>query len=119
MSQHQWKGVSCPYYILGGADCWCLKDRRPVDPPPIIQLRAWDSKLKRYVLIWMISVRLTSGSDAYLQNPYFFVCATLAGQSSDESNENVQQTRSLMTGTTVSSLYRLKDLDNIGKLNTL
>ncbi|KAJ3092321.1 hypothetical protein HK100_006966, partial [Physocladia obscura] len=74
-------------------------DRRPVDPPPIIQLE--------------ITSAGTPEDIAYLYNPYYFMYASLV--STDNENEihilHDGKTRST-TGSIVSSLYRLRDLDN-------
>ncbi|KAJ3116827.1 hypothetical protein HK100_000969, partial [Physocladia obscura] len=74
-------------------------DRRPVDPPPIIQLE--------------ITSAGTPEDIAYLYNPYYFMYASLV--STENENEihilHDGKTRST-TGSIVSSLYRLRDLDN-------
>ncbi|KAJ3114130.1 hypothetical protein HK100_001759, partial [Physocladia obscura] len=74
-------------------------DRRPVDPPPVIQLE--------------ITSAGTPQDISYLYNPYYFMYASLV--STDNENEihilHDGKTRST-TGSIVSSLYRLKDLDN-------
>ncbi|MCJ1341178.1 hypothetical protein MMC09_006474 [Bachmanniomyces sp. S44760] len=68
------------------------RDRKPVDPPPIIQLRVRDPQ---------------DPSQNYLQSPYFFMLCNLW----DVSEDHAAQTASL-AGTQVSSLHRLKDIDN-------
>ncbi|KAJ3016681.1 hypothetical protein HKX48_003916 [Thoreauomyces humboldtii] len=74
-------------------------DRRPLDPPPIIQLE----------------IKNTSFADenSYLYNPYYFMYASLIAPESEEELHLLRdgKTRST-TGSIVSSLYRLKDLDN-------
>ncbi|TPX58806.1 hypothetical protein PhCBS80983_g02910 [Powellomyces hirtus] len=74
-------------------------DRRPLDPPPIIQLE----------------IKSTSFADenSYLYNPYYFMYASLIAPESEEELHLLRdgKTRST-TGSIVSSLYRLKDLDN-------
>ncbi|KAI9361617.1 velvet factor-domain-containing protein, partial [Zopfochytrium polystomum] len=74
-------------------------DRRPVDPPPIIQLE----------------IKMPQGSDEswYLYNPYYFMYATLLLPDSDDELHLLRdgKTRST-TGSIVSSLYRLKDVNN-------
>ncbi|KAJ3307772.1 hypothetical protein HDU76_004383 [Blyttiomyces sp. JEL0837] len=74
-------------------------DRRPVDPPPIIQLE--------------IKSNGTPEESAYLYNPYYFMYASLISPESEEELHLLRdgKTRST-TGSIVSSLYRLKDLDN-------
>ncbi|KAI8095678.1 velvet factor-domain-containing protein [Thamnidium elegans] len=75
-------------------------DRRPIDPPPIVQLKVIDSKLP-----------LTEKN--YLQNPYYFMYASLMAADLDEELHLLRdgKTRST-TGSVVSSLYHLKDIDN-------
>ncbi|KAI8855006.1 velvet factor-domain-containing protein [Chytridium lagenaria] len=74
-------------------------DRRPVDPPPIIQLEINDAG--------------STDENSYLYNPYYFMYASLISQDSEEELHLLRdgKTRST-TGSIVSSLYRLKDLDN-------
>ncbi|KAI8394184.1 velvet factor-domain-containing protein [Radiomyces spectabilis] len=76
-------------------------DRRPIDPPPIVQLKVYDPS--------------TSYTDrnAYLQNPYYFMYASLMAADLDEELHLLGdgKTRST-TGSVVSSLYHLKDIDN-------
>ncbi|RPA79223.1 hypothetical protein BJ508DRAFT_142889 [Ascobolus immersus RN42] len=69
------------------------KDRKPVDPPPIIQLRIRDD---------------SDPAQNYLQSPYYFMCTTLV--SANESSPPLPQ--QALAGTLVSSLHRLKDIDN-------
>ncbi|GES89762.1 developmental regulator VosA [Rhizophagus clarus] len=81
-------------------------DRRPIDPPPIIQLKVYDASLpqseKRYIAF-----------SSFLQNPYFFMYASLVAPDTDEELHLLRdgKTRST-TGSVVSSLYHLKDIDN-------
>ena len=53
----------------------------------------------------------------YLQSPYFFMCCNLW----DAVEERAAQTdsQSVLAGTLVSSLHRLKDIDNQGKRATV
>lgn len=72
-------------------------DRRPIDPPPIIQ----------------VIVR-EHGREAnnHLYNPYFFMYATLSAPEGDEELHVLKDGKTRATsGTIVSSLYRLKDVD--------
>jgi hypothetical protein len=71
------------------------KARKPVDPPPIVEL--------------IVSPRSES-SHVYLNSPYLFVCAQLCSEKSTESHDN-NGTDSL-AGTLVSSLHRLRDESN-------
>ncbi|TPX36152.1 hypothetical protein SmJEL517_g01416 [Synchytrium microbalum] len=74
-------------------------DRRPVDPPPIVQLEIQDAS--------------TNDENAYLYNPYYFMYASLVSPDSEEELHLLRdgKTRST-TGSIVSSLYRLKDVDS-------
>ncbi|KAK4187207.1 velvet factor-domain-containing protein [Podospora australis] len=77
------------------------KDRRPLDPPPIIQLR--------------VSNRVDP-HQKFLQNPYLILVAKLV-PSSKQSDDPEEQRRlepkgSDLAGTVVSSLYNLKDTNN-------
>ncbi|KAI8969090.1 velvet factor-domain-containing protein [Mycotypha africana] len=76
-------------------------DRRPIDPPPIVQLKVIDNKLP------------PSERNTYLQNPYYFMYASLMAADLDEELHLLKdgKTRST-TGSVVSSLYHLKDIDN-------
>ncbi|KAG2219797.1 hypothetical protein INT45_001129 [Circinella minor] len=71
------------------------RDRRPVDPPPILQIKLVDATLRE--------------TQDFLQNPYFFMGASLVrAESSDKNNTCL----SGLAGQTVSSMYKLKDYDN-------
>ncbi|CAJ0827426.1 15419_t:CDS:10, partial [Entrophospora sp. SA101] len=76
-------------------------DRRPIDPPPIIQLKVYDSCLTQ------------PENSSFLQNPYYFMYASLVAPDTDEELHLLRdgKTRST-TGSVVSSLYHLKDTDN-------
>ncbi|KAI6380914.1 hypothetical protein MCOR25_001440 [Pyricularia grisea] len=69
------------------------KDRKPIDPPPIVQL-----------------IRTTRSDPAqiYLQSPYYFMACTLIKGSDDDPDPNPNS----MLGTLVSSLHKLRDLNN-------
>ncbi|CCA73392.1 hypothetical protein PIIN_07346 [Serendipita indica DSM 11827] len=91
-------------------------DRRPIDPPPIVQLRVYD----RYPVD---PNDPNSGSAPqphqslnFLQNPYYFMFASLARVESDDELHllNDGKTR-YTTGSVVSSLYHLKDTENGGE----
>ncbi|BFZ60542.1 hypothetical protein YB2330_001579 [Saitoella coloradoensis] len=72
------------------------KERRPVDPPPIIQLKVREPY---------------DAASNYLQNPYFFMCADLVPSAARDPERTTAVNRTL-AGTVVSSLHRLKDVDN-------
>ncbi|KAJ5172408.1 Velvet factor [Penicillium capsulatum] len=78
--------------VAGGKE----KERKPIDPPPIVQLRVRDegSYLAQH----------------YLQSPYYFMCCSLYDATDDRPVPVAPSTA--LAGTLVSSLHRLKDLDN-------
>ncbi|OGM50815.1 hypothetical protein ABOM_000809 [Aspergillus bombycis] len=69
------------------------RERRPVDPPPVVQLRVKEegSYLAQH----------------YLESPYYFMCCSLVNPS-----EGIVPPSTSLTGTLVSSLHQLKDEDN-------
>ncbi|KAL8776572.1 MAG: hypothetical protein Q9194_003071 [Teloschistes cf. exilis] len=71
------------------------KDRKPVDPPPIVQLQIKDP---------------LDQAQNYLQSPYLFLCACLCHADLDDP-ERLPADK-VLCGTLVSSLHRLKDVDN-------
>lgn len=76
-------------------------DRRPIDPPPIVQLKVIDSKLS------------PTEKNNFLQNPYYFMYASLMAGDLDEEIHLLRDGRTRSTtGSVVSSLYHLKDIDN-------
>ncbi|KAF9044764.1 hypothetical protein BDZ89DRAFT_1155565 [Hymenopellis radicata] len=81
-------------------------DRRPIDPPPIVQL----------VIRPLNSASSTSNSGSsnlgFLQNPYYFMFASLAKPDDDTELHWLKDGRTRCTqGSVVSSLYHLKDND--------
>ncbi|KAI9487581.1 MAG: velvet factor-domain-containing protein [Benjaminiella poitrasii] len=70
-------------------------DRRPIDPPPIIQLTS-----SRNI-----------ADNQYLHNPNFFLYATLT-DASGETDLNFVNGNRTTAGTVVQSLHKLKDHDN-------
>ncbi|EIE81458.1 hypothetical protein RO3G_06163 [Rhizopus delemar RA 99-880] len=68
-------------------------DRRPIDPPPIIELLS------------------NSSNDDFLQNPYFFLYATLTDASGEVDLHFINGNKTT-AGSVVQSLHKLKDLDN-------
>lgn len=52
----------------------------------------------------------------YLQSPYYFMCCSLYDATDDRPVPVVPSTA--LAGTLVSSLHRLKDVDNSGKLGS-
>ncbi|KAG0827073.1 hypothetical protein G6F19_008973 [Rhizopus arrhizus] len=74
------------------------RDRRSIEPPPILQLyweNATEEELKKC-----------------LQSPFYFMVANLVTEQSPETL--LMPTQDYLSGTTVSSLHRLRDLDNSG-----
>ncbi|KAI7867011.1 velvet factor-domain-containing protein [Spinellus fusiger] len=69
-------------------------DRRPLDPPPIIQLVVADG-----------------AEDIYYTNPHTFLYATLATSESQKDLHFVNGTRTT-AGSMVQSLHKLKDIDD-------
>ncbi|KAJ2829490.1 hypothetical protein GGI24_002127 [Coemansia furcata] len=75
-----------------------LADRRPVDPPPIIQLHVSDPT--------------TTNNRVYLHNPYYFMYATLMDESGERELNTLNDKKArTMTGSVVASLAHLKDID--------
>ncbi|KAL2257527.1 hypothetical protein VTK26DRAFT_9521 [Humicola hyalothermophila] len=73
------------------------KERKPIDPPPIVQLIVNPRK---------------DPARTFLQNPYLILTARLIRKGDDEQDEQSGIKESDLTGTLVSSLYSLKDTDN-------
>ena len=71
------------------------KFRKPVDPPPMLQLKVSSE---------------TDPSQQFLQNPYLFVSVSLYKHDKDEPIDSTPS--DTLAGTLVSSLHRLKDIDN-------
>lgn len=77
------------------------KSRKPVDPPPIIQLKVNDK---------------VEVSQHFTQSPHLFAVADLWCADKDERYERAEDrgtpSKSYLCGGLVSSLHRLKDIDN-------
>ncbi|KAF9933224.1 hypothetical protein FBU30_006165 [Linnemannia zychae] len=73
------------------------RDRRSIDPPPIVQIKLADAS--------------TDKNKDYLQSPYLFMCCNLV-HADDPNGEIVAPAHRALAGTVVSSLNRLKDVDN-------
>ncbi|CAO3667239.1 unnamed protein product [Umbelopsis ramanniana] len=71
-------------------------DRRPIDPPPIVQL-----------------VCESPGVDQqhFLQNPFFFLVCSLQNANDYDTQGNRVDCNQTTAGTVVQSLHKLKDLD--------
>ncbi|KAG0338641.1 hypothetical protein BG004_007147 [Podila humilis] len=77
--------------------CGKERDRRPIDPPPIVQIKLADPASDR--------------NCDYLQSPYLFMCCNLV-RVDDPDGDLVAPAHRALAGTVVSSLNRLKDIDN-------
>ncbi|KAK3381508.1 velvet factor-domain-containing protein [Podospora didyma] len=82
------------------------KDRKPIDPPPIVQLTVANAK---------------DPNKTYLQNPYLILTAKLWPVDKSEAKDateaamlerQAEPKENDLLGTVVSSLYSLKDTDN-------
>jgi len=78
--------------VAGGKE----KERKPIDPPPVVQLRVREEG--------------TYLAQHYLQSPYYFMCCSLYDATEDRPVPVAPSTA--LAGTLVSSLHRLKDVDN-------
>ncbi|KAF9237961.1 velvet factor-domain-containing protein, partial [Melanogaster broomeanus] len=95
--------------------CGVGADRRPIDPPPIIQLRVIDPHTRQPP-----SPANPDGEDgdpnyahSFLQNPYYFMFASLAKPDDDTELHWLKDNKTrCTTGSVVSSLYHLKDTEN-------
>ncbi|KAH8114998.1 velvet factor-domain-containing protein [Phellopilus nigrolimitatus] len=83
-------------------------DRRPIDPPPVVQLRVIDKAASR-----SSSPDENAAShynQSFLQNPYYFMYASLASPERDEELHLLKDGKTrCTTGSVVSSLYHLRD----------
>ncbi|KAI7852551.1 velvet factor-domain-containing protein [Circinella umbellata] len=72
------------------------RDRRPIEPPPILQMQ-WvncsDDEIKKS-----------------LQSPFYFLVANIV--TDDDPDTLLLPSQEYLSGSTVSSLYRLRDIDN-------
>ncbi|KFY30534.1 hypothetical protein V494_08121, partial [Pseudogymnoascus sp. VKM F-4513 (FW-928)] len=73
------------------------KDRKPIDPPPIVQLKISEA---------------VDPSQNFLQSPYYFISTTLVDDDETQSGSDREEVKNALAGTLVSSLHRLKDSDN-------
>ncbi|KAK3811445.1 MAG: velvet factor-domain-containing protein [Linnemannia gamsii] len=73
------------------------RDRRSIDPPPIVQIKLADAS--------------TDKNKDYLQSPYLFMCCNVV-HADDPNGDIVAPAHRALAGTVVSSLNRLKDVDN-------
>ncbi|KAG2005580.1 hypothetical protein CC2G_001974 [Coprinopsis cinerea AmutBmut pab1-1] len=98
-------------------------DRRPIDPPPIVQLRVIDpaanERRRRNEANGSPAPNADDDSldnsyaQSFLQNPYYFMFASLAKPDDDAELHWLKDGRTrCTTGSVVSSLYHLKDPQN-------
>ena len=96
-------------------------DRKPVDPPPIIELKVTSSADPGKYVQHSSMMRLCKANIVcrqFLQSPYLFMQCTL--QVEQQSNSSESSTSQVaagqeITGQSVSSLHRLKDINNEGE----
>ncbi|KAF9807905.1 hypothetical protein IEO21_08022 [Rhodonia placenta] len=92
-------------------------DRRPIDPPPIVQLRVIDPSHRRPLTADSRAsspdgTPTSSASQSFLQNPYYFMFASLAKPDEDVELHWLKDGKTrCTTGSVVSSLYHLKDAE--------
>ncbi|CAO3673096.1 hypothetical protein CU097_013555 [Rhizopus azygosporus] len=73
------------------------RDRKPIDPPPIVQINLADPSSPQEI-------------DTFHQSSYFFMCSNLCHPTNDE--EIYTPTHNALCGQTVSSMFKLNDIDN-------
>ncbi|KAI5121467.1 hypothetical protein M0805_003924 [Coniferiporia weirii] len=88
-------------------------DRRPIDPPPVVQLRVVDKGASRSS---SPDEHSNHYNQSFLQNPYYFMYASLASPERDEELHLLKDGKTrCTTGSVVSSLYHLKDPEADGE----
>ena len=78
------------------------KNRKPIDPPPIIELKYDD--------------RNDPSNSQWLVSPRTFMMVTLVDDKESKQETRNESPGKLLIGQTVSSLHRLKDVTNKGGL---
>ncbi|CAO3696523.1 unnamed protein product [Rhizopus stolonifer] len=73
------------------------RDRRPIDPPPVVQISLTDPSSPQE-------------TNLLHQSSYFFMCSNLCHPTNDE--EIYTPTHNALSGQTVSSIFKLNDIDN-------
>ncbi|KAF7730821.1 hypothetical protein EC973_001339 [Apophysomyces ossiformis] len=97
------------------------RDRRPIEPPPILQMHwlncsAEDTKYvsktgtKKKAFVVQSTQKTYSDDRKYLQSPFYFMVANLVPAS--DPTKLLLPSQDYLSGSTVSSLYRLRDIDN-------
>ncbi|KAL4077374.1 velvet factor-domain-containing protein, partial [Scleroderma citrinum] len=93
--------------------CGVGSDRRPIDPPPIIQLRVIDKRTRQPPAHPDADDTDPTYAHSFLQNPYYFMFASLAKPDDDAELHWLKDGKTrCTTGSVVSSLYHLKDTEN-------
>ncbi|KAG9308102.1 velvet factor-domain-containing protein [Chiua virens] len=95
--------------------CGVGADRRPIDPPPIIQLRVVDPHTRQPPSPANPDTEDPDPNYAhsFLQNPYYFMFASLAKPDDETELHWLKDGKTrCTTGSVVSSLYHLKDTEN-------
>ena len=110
-----------------------IADRRPIDPPPVVQLRVIEKVAPASSSAQSPNTSTnqsspnadnntnnsnsgTSYSQSFLQNPYYFMYASLASPDRDEELHLLKDGKTrCTTGSVVSSLYHLKDPEADGE----
>ncbi|KAI6019220.1 velvet factor-domain-containing protein [Pisolithus microcarpus] len=93
--------------------CGVGSDRRPIDPPPIIQLRVIDKRTRQPPAHPEAEEGDPGYAHSFLQNPYYFMFASLAKPDDDAELHWLKDGKTrCTTGSVVSSLYHLKDTEN-------
>ena len=90
------------------------KGRKPVDPPPVIQLRVSQTADPNRCVDGSPAEGgggANTGHSHFLQSPYLFMCVGLWRADVDEAVDGKSPQQHL-AGSLVSSLHRLRDLDN-------
>ncbi|KAK2594701.1 hypothetical protein QQS21_007611 [Conoideocrella luteorostrata] len=73
------------------------KDRKPIDPPPIVQL---------------IDKR-SDGKSGLYDSPYLFMTSSLVPENYDEQAKGPELPSNYLVGSLASSIHRLRDTDNL------
>ena len=91
--------------------------RKPIDPPPIVQLKVHSDKQQCVFLVSLAVCYADFGAHRnWLVNPFLFMNAVLVSHEDDRAKSQPKSlTGNQLLGQNVSSLHRLKDVNNRGK----
>ena len=96
-----------------------LVDRRPIDPPPIIQIKSNEPNIRLVIIVFSFNCLIIKFDDLseFHQSTTFFMTATLIHSNGLDDTEvfNANKSRSI-SGITVQTPVKLKDTDGTGKL---